>query len=176
MNIVAFTGYRPEKLPFNENEKDIMYIQFREKLLQVIHRLVERGFTDFISGVAKGFDTWAAEDILALKKENRDIKLECVIPFPKQAEHWNLFDKLRRKKILNQSDCNTTVCEHYQKDCFFIRNMYMVDKADVIVCCYDGQSGGTAQTVHYAKKKDKIIIQINPNNASVSIISRKKFE
>lgn len=52
----------------------------------------------------------------------------------------------------------------------------MVDKSDVIVCCFDGQSGGTAKTVAYAKKKDKIIIQINPNDAVVSIISRRHFE
>ena len=59
---------------------------------------------------------------------------------------------------------------------FFVRNKYMVDKADIIVCCFDGQSGGTAQTVNYALEKDKIIIQINPNDASVSIISRRGFE
>lgn len=176
MNTVAFTGYRPEKLPFTENKKDELYIKFRERLLQVINRLVERGYTDFISGVAMGFDTWAAEDVISLKKDNKDIHLECAIPFPKQAERWGFFDRLRRKKILKQSDCNTTLCEHYQRDAFFIRNEYMVDKADVVVCYFDGQSGGTAKTVAYAKKKDKIIIQINPNDSVVTIISRRSFE
>ena len=74
MNTVAFTGYRPDKLPFVEDKKDEQYLKFRERLLQVINRLVERGYTDFISGVALGFDTWAAEDIIALKKENKLIK------------------------------------------------------------------------------------------------------
>lgn len=38
----------------------------------------------------------------------------------------------------------------------------MVDKADVVVCAYDGQQGGTAYTVNYALKQNKIVIQINP--------------
>lgn len=176
MRIVAFTGYRPDKLPFVEDKKDEQYLKFRERLLQVINRLVERGYTEFISGVALGFDTWAAEDIIALKKENKDIHLECAIPFPAQAERWDFFDRLRYKKILRKADTSTTLCEQYQSNAYFIRNEYMVDKADVVVCCYDGQSGGTAKTVAYAKKKDKIIIQIDPNNARVSIISRRNFE
>ena len=176
MNTVAFTGYRPDKLPFVEDKKDELYLKFRERLLQVINRLIERGYTDFISGVALGFDTWAAEDIIALKKENKDIHLECAIPFPKQAERWEFFDRLRYKKILRKADISTTLCEQYQSNAYFIRNEYMVDKSDVIVCCFDGQSGGTAKTVAYAKKKDKIIIQIDPNNLKVSIISRRTFE
>ena len=176
MGTVAFTGYRPEKLPFSENKKDEQYTKFRERLLQVINRLVERGYTDFISGVAMGFDTWAAEDVISLKKENKDIHLECAIPFPNQADRWELLDRMRYKKILIKSDVNTTLCEHYQNNAYFIRNEYMVDKADVVVCCFDGQSGGTAKTVAYAKKKDKIIIQINPQTSVVTIISRRNFD
>lgn len=52
----------------------------------------------------------------------------------------------------------------------------MVDKADVVVCCYDGQKGGTDYTVNYALKADKIVIQINPQTAVVTIISRKNFD
>ena len=52
----------------------------------------------------------------------------------------------------------------------------MVDKADVVVCAYDGQSGGTAYTVDYAIKHDKIVIQINPSTLKVDIISNKCFD
>ncbi len=173
---VAFTGYRLEKMPFPDDENNAQYVMFQNKLTAVVSRLIERGYTDFISGVATGFDTWAAEVVISAKKNNKDIKLECAIPFPEQDSKWSHADKVRRMKILKKADLATTVCEHYYKGCFFVRNEYMVDKAEVVVCCYDGQSGGTAQTVGYAKKKDKIIIQINPNDASVSIISRKGFE
>lgn len=66
--------------------------------------------------------------------------------------------------------------EHYSKDCFFARNRYMVDKADVIVCAYDGQSGGTAYTVNYALKQNKIVVQINPSTAQITVISKRTFD
>ena len=31
MYTVAFTGYRPEKMPFSESKKDELYIRFREQ-------------------------------------------------------------------------------------------------------------------------------------------------
>ncbi len=176
MKTVAFTGYRMEKMPFPEDETNEQYIAFQKKLTAVVNRLIERGYTEFISGVAVGFDTWAAETVLSAKILNDNVSLECAIPFPEQDRKWSHADKVRRKKILKSADQNTMVCEYYHKNSFFIRNEYMVDKAEVVVCCFDGQSGGTAQTVGYAKRKDKIIIQINPNDASVSIISRKGFE
>ena len=67
MNTVAFTGYRPEKMPFSEDEEDESYIRFREQQHKVINRLIERGYTEYLSGVAMGFDTWVAEDILEFR-------------------------------------------------------------------------------------------------------------
>ena len=94
MGTVAFTGYRPNKLPFTEDKKDELYVAFREKLRKVIDRLIERGYTEYISGVAMGFDTWVAEDVLASKKLHPEIKLECAIPCPDQDKNWSLGDKL----------------------------------------------------------------------------------
>ena len=39
----------------------------------------------------------------------------------------------------------------------------MVDKADVVVAAFDGKPGGTAYTVDYAIKHDRIVIGINPS-------------
>ena len=94
--VVAFTGYRPEKMPFVESKKDEAYLKFRKRQLQVIERLIERGCTHFISGVAMGFDTWVAEDILVLQKNNSSLELECAIPFPGQADRWSTSDQKRR--------------------------------------------------------------------------------
>ena len=173
---VAFTGYRPSKLPFTEDKHDAQYLAFRVKLKRVIERLIERGYTDFISGIAEGFDTWAAEEVIEHKKLQKEIHLECAIPFPGQADSWERADQKRRAKIINRADESTTVCDHYFQGCYFVRNEYMVDRADVVVCCYDGRKGGTAYTVNYAQEKDKIIIQIDPNNARVTIISNRNFE
>ena len=40
------------------------------------------------------------------------------------------------------------------------RNRYMVDKAQILIVCCDGTSGGSLNTLRYAMDKDKEIIQI----------------
>ena len=52
----------------------------------------------------------------------------------------------------------------------------MVDNADVVVCAFNGKSGGTAYTVDYALKQNKIVIQIDPETSEISMLSKKIFE
>lgn len=117
--VVAFTGYRPEKMPFQESKKDKRYLAFRAILSRVISRLIELGGTYFISGVARGFDTWVAEEILELRKENKEIQLECAIPFPGQADSWEKADQKRRYNILTAADKAVITSEQYNRGCFF---------------------------------------------------------
>ena len=174
--ICAFTGYRPEKMPFSESKKDEAYIRFRATLWKVINRLIERGVDAFVSGVAQGFDIWAAEDICKLKKQNPSIRLECAIPFTDQAKSWSEAEQKRRYNVMLHADNSVILSERYSRDCFFVRNRYMVDLADVVVCAFDGKPGGTAYTVDYALKKDRIVIQIDPLTSKVTVISKRNFE
>ena len=168
---VAFTGYRPEKMPFRESVTDPSYLRFRRTLYKIICRLAELGYTDFISGVALGFDTWVAEDVLRLKAERGGVTLECAVPFPAQADKWQERDKFRRERILAAADSVVMLSDEYTKRAFFLRNRYMVDEADAIVCCYDGKTGGTAYTIDYARQTGKIIIQINPTDMVVTVLA-----
>ena len=84
-----------------------MYVHFREQELKVINRLIERGYTHFISGVAMGFDTWVAEDVLELQKKNKELHLECAIPCPDQDKKWESADQKRRRKILKKANEST---------------------------------------------------------------------
>ena len=172
---VAFTGHRPGKLPFSENDADILYLAFRHKLRRTIDRLIELGCDRFISGCAVGFDTWAAEDVINAKKENTWVRLWCAVPYPNQDEKWNLKDRNRRKRILDQSDSQIILSDRYTPTCFHKRNRYMVNMADVLVCCFDGSPGGTAYTVDYALSSDKIVIKIDPRTANVSFLSSKRL-
>ena len=52
----------------------------------------------------------------------------------------------------------------YFNGCMQKRNQYMVDTSSVLIAVYDGVSGGTKNTVEYAKKKDKKIIVIRPGD------------
>lgn len=168
----AFTGYRPEKMPFAEEVSNPEYLRFRTAEARVLRMLAEQGYACFVTGLAKGFDTWVAEDVLALKEEFPSIILHCAVPFPEQDEGWAEEDRTRRRAICEQADQVVTVSPRYTKGCYFVRNAYMVDMADTVVCAYDGRRGGTAYTVNYAVSKDKHVICINPKTGKVTLLGK----
>ena len=44
----------------------------------------------------------------------------------------------------------------------FIRNRYLVNNADLLLAAYDGQPGGTAMTIGYAKANGVTVQIIQP--------------
>ncbi len=169
----AFTGYRPAKMPFTEQVSDPKYLRFRSVEARVLRMLAEQGYMRFVTGLAMGFDTWAAEDVLALKEEFPHIILHCAVPFPEQDAGWSEADRDRRGIICAQADDVVTVSPSYVKDAYFIRNRYMVDMADTVICAYDGRRrGGTAYTVKYAVEQDKHVICINPETGEVKLLGK----
>ena len=67
--VCAFTGHRPQSLPFGSNEQDERCQKLKAVLEQEIERVYsEKGVTHFISGMALGVDTFAAEAVLHLKE------------------------------------------------------------------------------------------------------------
>ena len=64
----AFTGHRPQSLPFGFNEADERCIALKQKLRdEIIRQIEENGVTHFITGMAIGVDMFAAEIVLGLK-------------------------------------------------------------------------------------------------------------
>ncbi len=54
--VCAFTGHRPKKFPWKYNESDADCVALKEVLFDQIRRLVDRGVTEFLSGMAEGID------------------------------------------------------------------------------------------------------------------------
>lgn len=68
MKTCAFTGHRPQNLPFGFNEEDERCIDLKKTLREQIINLIENeGVTHFISGMAIGVDMYAAEIVLGLE-------------------------------------------------------------------------------------------------------------
>lgn len=55
--------------------------------------------------------------------------------------------------------CEESSRAHF-KSAIQIRNRYMVDRADLVICYIDHENGGAYQTVKYAEKQGKKIINI----------------
>ena len=158
---VSFTGYRPEKLPFF-SEDDPMCTDLKNRLSKQIKKLIEDGADEFFSGMARGVDIWAAEAVLELKRTYPNIKLTAVIPCPEQADSWSREDRDRYHGILEVCDKKLVISPHYSKGCMQKRNRALVDSCDILVAVFDGQSGGTKQTVAYAESKGRKTIVMPP--------------
>lgn len=70
----AFTGHRPRKFPWGYNEEDAGCKHLKAALQQEIALLARNGYTDFLSGMAEGTDTWAALDVLELREAHPELK------------------------------------------------------------------------------------------------------
>ena len=142
----CFTGHRPEKLDISEKEA-------KSRLRSAIQKAIDDGYTTFISGMARGIDMWAAEIVIEERKKNENIKLICASPYEGFEKSWSFIEKHRYKTILKRADYIKYVCEHYSRQCFQIRNVWMVDHSARVIAAYNGESGGTRNTIRYAKDK-----------------------
>lgn len=160
----AFSGHRPQSLPWRFNESAPDCIRLQEILALQIAKLVDSGYTDFLSGLALAVDTWAAEIVLNLREKNLALKLHCILPCKSQADKWPVPAQERYKTILDQADSTVYTSRTYHKNCMLERNRFMVEKADLLLAVYNErqQRSGTGATVRYAQNRGCKVIIIDP--------------
>lgn len=167
--VCAFTGHRPQSLPFGFDESDERCTALKSVMQEQIVKLIEnKGVTHFITGMALGVDIYAAEIVLNLKAKYPDITLESAIPCETQAIKWAVAARERYYNIAAKCDKETMLQREYTPDCMEKRNRYMVDHADYILAVWNGSPSGTGKTVRYAHQQGKPVITINPVSLDVT--------
>ncbi len=152
--VCCFTGHRPDKLPWGEDEGDLRCLAVKKQLVQALERAYKLGYRHFISGMARGSDLYFAEAVLELRERCPDARLECARPCETQSSRWPAREQQRYQEILDRCDYETMVQHTYDRGCMMRRNRYMVDHASRIIALYDGvPKGGTAQTLAYALRR-----------------------
>lgn len=139
----CFTGHRPEKL--TRSEKEITAL-----LETAIRAAVNDGFVTFISGMARGVDIWAAEIVLRLRDEGCPIRLICASPFDGFEKNWSADWQKRYRRISATADDFRFISPAYSRDCFQRRNEWMVDHSARVIAMFNGERGGTKNTIDYA--------------------------
>ena len=158
----CFSGHRPNKLPWGFDESDTRCQSMVAELTARLDGIYESGYRHFLCGMAIGCDLLFAEAVLALREEHSDVTLEAAIPCLSQPNAWPKAQQQRYEHLLSECDSVSFLQHQYTPGCMLRRNRYMVDHASLLLCCFNGQSGGTMNTILYARRSgvDVVIIDI----------------
>ncbi|MCL2342323.1 MAG: DUF1273 domain-containing protein [Firmicutes bacterium] len=156
----AFTGHRPNKLPWGENEADPACQKLKQAIYDAAEAVYSSGVRHFLCGMALGCDVYFCEAVIRLREEHPDVTLEAAIPWEGQAEGWSAADQARYRRLCENCDYITMVQTHYSPDCMLRRNYYMVDSSSVLIAAYNGSAGGTMRTYLYALRQGLEIIEL----------------
>ena len=158
--VCAFTGHRPERLPWGGDETDARCAALRHRMEQVVTELHAQGFETFLCGMARGCDTLFAESVLAVQRRCPELRLVAMIPCPSQPDAWSEDDRARYSRLLAACSEIRVLEPSYSDGCMLRRNRAMADAAALLVTVYDGGPGGTAATIRYARQKGKQILPL----------------
>lgn len=143
----CFTGHRPEKLKLSEQK-------LAAQLEMEIKRAIASGFTTYITGMAKGVDLIAAEIVLRLRERDDRLKLICALPHPGFGQHWGGGWTERFQRVLAQADLSRTICPNFSRASYQTRNEWMVRHSALVIAVFNGEPGGTKNTLDFAQRSN----------------------
>ncbi len=151
--IIAATGHRPDKLGgYDPKIADQLMV-----LAAVTLRKLQS--TEVISGMALGWDQAVAKAAVSCK-----IPFIAAVPFAGQELKWPQESQTTYRYLMQCAARVEIVCEGgYAPWKMQVRNQWMVDNADKMLALWDGSSGGTANCLKYAEKKQKPIENVWPD-------------
>ena len=146
--VCAFTGHRPERLALPQG-------WVKAWLKEQITKAADEGYTVFISGMQRGVDLWAAEAVLALRAEGRNVKLiaACAFKGMQNEPGWSEVWKTKYRDVLAAADEVQYIGTLRGKESYFKRNDWMVEHASRLIAVYNGAPGGTKKTIDYAHRR-----------------------
>lgn len=164
----CFTGHRPPVLGGGYDEDTPTKQAVRKFLKDIVGRLGDDGFKNFVSGGALGVDQWAAEAVLECGFE-----LTMAIPHDGYDAKWPRTSRDRYNSILkNATNVVIVAPGPYAPWKNHARNQWLVDNSELVVAVWNGsKDGGTASCVRYATKEGRRIIRFNPTNMEEEPIS-----
>ncbi len=157
----CFSGHRPAGLPWGHDERDARCHALKLELAVRLIGICDAGYRHFLCGMAQGCDLYFAEAVLALRDARPGITLEAAVPCATQADRWAEAQRRRYRSLLDRCDQVTVLQQLYTPDCMMRRNRYMVDRSSLLLTCFGGSSGGTMNTIVYARRSGLDVIMID---------------
>lgn len=140
----CFTGHRPEKLSIPESQLTVL-------LEREIWKAIDAQRTTFISGMAKGTDLIAAEIVVRFRERDSRLKLIAALPYPDFGLHWGGSWTERFLRVQSAADLTRNICPRFSYNAYQARNKWMVDHSGLVIAVFNGEPGGTKNTLDYAR-------------------------
>ena len=160
-NACCFTGHRPKYFHFGTNEQHPDCLRIRAFLREQCKYLIGEGVTHFISGGAIGVDTWAIEEVIALRENHPHIILWCVLPYAGMVERFAPQDRERYERLSSHLQMVTVLNEYYHHGCMQQHNTFMCARSLYTIAVWTGKKSGTANTVNYANQRGRKVFLYN---------------
>ena len=156
---VCFFGHR-----YIENTLEI-----EKRLETILHDIIiQHEYVEFLIGRDGEFDLLASAAIKRAvnKCDYGNTSFILVLPYMKSEYREN------KEYYLDYYDeveiCEASV-EVHPKSAIQVRNRNMVDRSDLVICCIQHNSGGAYQTVQYAMKHGKKLINLAENDTNNTV-------
>lgn len=177
--VVTLTGHRPNKLG-GFNSRNPLQMRLRNALSEKLQSAVSHhDDVVVISGLALGWDTWGALECMRL-----NIPFVGAAPCRAQESRWPTSAQQTYRRLCEAASVEHAIAlnENGPGDvltreggvvfvhdgtypgpwCMQARNIWMVDRANAVLSCFDGSSGGTANCVEYARGHGVPVLNIDP--------------
>lgn len=149
MTTCVFSGHREVLIPGIE----MRLADEIERLLQTDSKFV------FLSGGMGQFDEMGSAAVRAAKRHHSDIDIALVLVLPYPSSRLNtdkeyygaLFDGIIIPSISDAA---------HRKAAIRLRNRWMVEQSDIVLACVYRNFGGAWDTVNYARRLGKQIIDL----------------
>ncbi len=141
--IIAATGHRPPALGGYGPAVTIRLVRLAKSALSVWQP------EEVISGMAQGWDQAVAHAAVAL-----GIPFRAYLPGPWQPDAWPPAAQEQYRRLLAQA-ATVRLCTQstrYEAGAMQVRNMHMVNDADMMLALWSGAPGGTANAIDYATR------------------------
>ena len=140
------------------------WTEIGNRLDKLLHDLItEKEYIDFLIGRDGDFDLLASSAVKRAVNSYGygNTHFTLVLPYMKAEYRDN------EKEYLDYYD-EVEICaessDAHPKSAIQIRNRNIVDRSDLIICCIQHKNGGAYETVRYAEKQNKKIVNLADDN------------
>lgn len=136
-----------------------IYRNIDEELDRLLRELVsENEYVEFLVGRNGDFDRLVSSAIRRLKKKGRDENSSHILVLPYMTAEFR-DNQEAFYQYYDEIEVNESV---HPKGAILDRNRKMVDRADLVVCYIEHLQGGAYQSIRYAQKSGKEVINLYP--------------